>query len=43
MANRGLSFYLACLYIFVTVLAFCTGLCVWIARAFSVQQFEYVW
>jgi hypothetical protein len=43
MMARGLTFFLACLYIFVVLLMFTLALCVWVAWSFKNQQFDYVW
>ena len=35
MASRGLTFFLACLYVFVVLLLVTVGLCVWVAWSVS--------
>ena len=43
MSARGLTFFLVCLYIFVSLLLFTLALCVWVAWSFKNQKFDYVW
>ncbi|GAX78754.1 hypothetical protein CEUSTIGMA_g6191.t1 [Chlamydomonas eustigma] len=43
MSFRGLSFFLICLYIFVALLMFTLGLCIWVAYSFKKKQFDHVW
>mmetsp|Transcript_29309 Transcript_29309/g.64857 ORF Transcript_29309/g.64857 Transcript_29309/m.64857 type:complete len:2212 (+) Transcript_29309:218-6853(+) len=43
MSARGTSFFLACLYIFVVLLAMNVALCLWVAWSFCQNQFNQVW
>lgn len=43
MSARGFSFFLACLYTFVALLALTVGLCVWVAWSFKNKRFDHVW
>jgi hypothetical protein len=43
LSVRGLDFFLAILYIFVSLLMFTLVLCIWVAWSFKNKQFDYVW
>ncbi|GAX73347.1 hypothetical protein CEUSTIGMA_g800.t1 [Chlamydomonas eustigma] len=43
MSARGQMFFLICLYVFVALLMFTLGLCIWVAWSFKNQAFDYVW
>ena len=43
MSQMGLTFFLACLYVFVCLLLMTLGLCIWVALAFRSNRFDYVW